>query len=57
MRIGRLEFGIANGPSLWSYQTGVCGCKILDVGHFFITWRDKDCKCMACKQYTCECEK
>lgn len=55
MRISRLEFGIAKGTSMWAAYTGSCGCRIVDLGPFYITWLAKDCKCAACKKYECEC--
>lgn len=55
MKIGRLEFGIAIGASMWGAKTGVCGCKFLDLGPFYVTWVGKECKCAACNKHNCEC--
>lgn len=43
MRIGRLEFGIAIGPTAWGYSEGLCFCKTIDLGRFFITWLSYEC--------------
>jgi hypothetical protein len=56
MRIGRLEFGIAKGFPEWGAYAGSCGCKFLDLGRIYFIWLDKECKCSACKKYTCECK-
>ncbi len=65
MRIGRLEFGITYwvAPvSTWRRFTqlgsteGGCGCRIFDVGPFYFTWIGKNCKCVDCGKYKCECQ-
>lgn len=43
MRIGRLDFGIAIGPSSWKYYEGLCFCKMLDLGPFYATWLSYEC--------------
>jgi hypothetical protein len=55
MILGRLEFGIAIGRSSWGVYKGPCGCKFLDLGRLYFTWRDKDCKCQKCQKYDCKC--
>jgi hypothetical protein len=44
MIIGRLEFGIAKGHLAFGYQKGSCGCYLLDLGRFYITWLSGECK-------------
>ena len=56
MRIGRLEFGIAKGASMWAAYTASCGCKMLDLGMVYFTWIHPECKCGGCGKYTCECK-
>ena len=51
MRIGRLEFGIVayNAPKNWKvyftaeYDKACCGCHILGVSVFYITWMGDEC--------------
>lgn len=55
MRIGRLEFGIIKGQGSWGYELTSCKCRIVSLGRLYFTWLDKECKCAACKKYTCVC--
>ena len=55
MRLGRFSIGWV-GDSYWSYEKAFCGCHILDMGRIYLMWIGKDCKCGACKEYTCVCE-
>lgn len=43
MRIHRLEFGIAIGPTSFSAYEGHCFCKMLDLGPFYMTWLSYEC--------------
>jgi hypothetical protein len=57
MTIGRLQFGLIEGSSCWSYIRGSCRCRIFSLGRVYFTLLDKECKCDACKQYECKCQK
>jgi hypothetical protein len=28
---------------------------MLDIGPFYVTFLDRDCKCSECNEYTCKC--
>lgn len=55
MRIGRLEFGKVSGQYHWGFSKGSCKCAMLDIGPFYVTFLDRDCKCSECNEYTCKC--
>jgi hypothetical protein len=55
MRFGRFEFGlivfsternrskILHGEWDWSYEHWECGCRILSLGKFYLTWLGDEC--------------
>lgn len=54
MRIGRFHIEIS--PFwVWGHARGPCGCLLIDLGRFWITWAAKDCKCHRCGDYVCSC--
>lgn len=51
---GRLMAGIGD---VWELDMGAakCGCFLIDIGPFWITWVAKNCICLGCRQHVCEC--
>lgn len=63
MKIKRLEFGIATicGKPAWKDLTfeahkGMCGCYLIDIWMFYITWMGDECY-FPCKNPECDCHK
>lgn len=54
--IGRLTVGTQRYFSIFIDKTFYCGCVFGSLGFFWFLWHNKECKCVACKQYVCKCE-
>jgi hypothetical protein len=62
MRIGRLEVGLVKhlvpeSKFIWfEYARPSCLCRILTICDVYVIFYDKECKCLACNNFTCTCE-
>lgn len=50
------RLSICPGFGEFSYIKGACGCRIFETPTHIFTWHAKDCACMVCEQYVCECK-